>query len=132
MTIPLIDGFGSRYRIAHAQARADEREAELRNTELLISAEVWKSYHGLQADAANLTNSRDLLEDADRSLDIARGRYKEGVGTFTELLNAQAARADAERQRVQAVSKWRMSRLRLATSLGNLRLSRPDWIGRYD
>ncbi|MCA8478122.1 MULTISPECIES: TolC family protein [Burkholderia] len=132
LTIPLIDGFGSRYRVAHARARADEREAELRNTELLISAEVWKSYHGLQADAANLTNSRDLLEDADRSLDIARGRYKEGVGTFTELLNAQAARADAERQRVQAVSKWRMSRLRLATSLGNLRLSRPDWIGRYD
>jgi outer membrane protein len=68
----------------------------------------------------NLQASGALLSGAQRSLDIARGRYKEGVGSFTELLNAQTAFVDARKQRVLAVSKWRTERLRLAASLGRL------------
>ncbi|WP_342670406.1 TolC family protein, partial [Burkholderia singularis] len=45
------------------------------------------------------------------------------VGTITELLNAQTALADAQKQRVQAVAKWQTSRLRLAQSLGSLDMS---------
>ncbi|ALB14658.1 hypothetical protein ACT79_30375 [Burkholderia pseudomallei] len=81
-----------------------------------------ESYQSLQTDTANLDNSKDLLGDAQRSLDIARGRYKAGVGTFTELLNAQTALADAQKQRVQALSKWRTARLKLAASLGSIGL----------
>ncbi|KVX80622.1 channel protein TolC [Burkholderia ubonensis] len=122
LTIPLFEGFASGYRVAHAQSQADAQEAELRNTELQVSLDVWRSYQALQADAINLTTSRDLLDDAQHSLDIARGRYKEGVGTFVELLNAQTALADAQKQRVLAVSKWRAARLSLAASLGRLGL----------
>ncbi|TAM07142.1 MAG: TolC family protein [Paraburkholderia sp.] len=122
LTIPLFEGFASGYRFAHAQSLADAQEADLHNTELQVSLDVWRSYQALQADAINLTTSRDLLDDAQRSLEIARGRYKEGVGTFIELLNAQTALADAQKQRVLAVSKWRTARLSLAASLGKLGL----------
>ncbi|WP_406806115.1 TolC family protein [Burkholderia semiarida] len=122
LTIPLFEGFASGYRVAHAQSLADAQEADLRNAELQTSLDVWTSYQALQADAINLTASRDLLDDAQRSLDIARGRYKAGVGTFVELLNAQTALADAQKQRVLAVSRWRTARLSLAASLGKLGL----------
>ncbi|AOJ08707.1 TolC family protein [Burkholderia mayonis] len=122
VTIPLFEGFASGYRVAAAQAQADAQEADVQNTELNVSLDVWKSYQSLQTDTANLDNSKDLLGDAQRSLDIARGRYKAGVGTFTELLNAQTALADAQKQRVQAVSKWRTARLKLAASLGSIGL----------
>lgn len=122
LTIPLFEGFASGFRVVHAQSQADAQEAELRDTELRVSLDVWRSYQALQADAINLTTSRDLLGDAQHSLDIARGRYKEGVGTFVELLNAQTALADAQKQRVLAVSKWRAARLSLAASLGRLGL----------
>lgn len=122
LTIPLFEGFASGYRVAHAQSQADAQEAELHDTELQVSLDVWKSYQALQTDAINLTTSKDLLDDAQHSLDIARGRYKEGVGTFVELLNAQMALADARKQRVLAVSKWRTARLSLAASLGRLGL----------
>jgi outer membrane protein len=122
VTIPLFEGFASGYRIAQAQAQADAQEADVQNTELQVSLDVWKSYQSLQTDTANLGNSKDLLTDAQRSLEIARGRYKAGVGTFTELLNAQTALTDAQKQRVLAVSKWRTARLKLAASLGNLGL----------
>ncbi|MFM0594910.1 TolC family protein [Paraburkholderia dilworthii] len=122
LTIPLFEGFASRYRIEQAQAQADAQEAALRDAQLQVSLDVWKSYHGVRTDAANLANSRDLLDDAQRALDIARGRYREGVGTFTELLNTQTTLADAQKQRVLAASKWRTARLKLAASLGKLGL----------
>ncbi|WP_321821903.1 MULTISPECIES: TolC family protein [unclassified Burkholderia] len=122
VSIPLFEGFASGYRVAQAKAQADAREADVRNTELKVSLDVWKSYQSLQTDTTNLDNSRHLLDTALHSLDIARGRYKAGVGTFTELLNAQSALADARRQRVLAVSKWRIARLKLAESLGRLGL----------
>ncbi|QQC67922.1 TolC family protein [Paraburkholderia ginsengisoli] len=122
VTIPLFEGFASDYRVAQAQAQADAQEADMQNTDLQVSLDVWRSYQSLQADMANMDNSKALLADAQRSLGIARGRYKAGVGTVTELLNSQTALADAQKQRVLAVSKWRTARLRLASSLGNLGL----------
>ena len=122
VTIPLFEGFASSYRVAQAQAQADVQEADLQNTELQVSLNVWRSYQSLQTDTANLDNSKNLLADAQRSLDIARGRYKAGVGTFIELLNAQTSMTDAQKQRVLAVSKWHTARLRLASSLGRLGL----------
>ncbi|MGS0893203.1 TolC family protein [Burkholderia stagnalis] len=122
ISIPLFEGFASGYRVAEARAQADAQEADVRNTELQVSLDVWKSYQSLQTDTTNLDNSQHLLDTALHSLEIARGRYKAGVGTFTELLNAQSALADARRQRVLAVSKWRTARLKLAESLGRLGL----------
>lgn len=122
ISIPLFEGFASGYRVAEAQAQADAQAADVRSTELQVSLDVWKSYQSLQTDTTNLDNSQHLLDTALHSLDIARGRYKAGVGTFTELLNAQSALADARRQRVLAVSKWRTARLKLAESLGRLGL----------
>ncbi|WP_414451731.1 TolC family protein [Burkholderia sp. 22PA0099] len=124
VTIPLFEGFASGYRNAEAHARADARQATLDDTELQVSLEVWKSYHSVQAYSLNLDNSRKLLDDAQHSLAIARGRYRAGVGSFIDLLNAQTALADAQKQRVLAISHWRTARLELAASLGELGLWR--------
>ncbi|XOD01283.1 TolC family protein [Burkholderia sp. 22PA0099] len=123
LTIPLFEGFASGYRVAQADAQADARLAALHDTELQVSLEVWKRYHEAETNAANLKNVRDLVDSAGRALKVAQGRYQEGVGTFSELLDTQVALADARRQRVQVESRWRSARLRLAASLG--RLGRP-------
>ncbi|WP_334054502.1 TolC family protein [Burkholderia cepacia] len=120
VTIPLFEGFSSGYRIEQAQAQVDAQEAVVRDTELQVSFDVWKNYQNLQADTANLDNSYELLSDAQNSLEIARGRYRAGVGTFTDLLTVQAALADARKRRALAVSAWYTARLKLAESLGKL------------
>lgn len=51
---------------------------------------------------------------------VARGRYKAGVGKTLELLNAQSTLASAQQQRIQAMSNWRAARVKLAASLGRL------------
>nr|WP_322027699.1 TolC family protein [Burkholderia sp. BCC1977] len=122
ITIPLFDGFASSYRVAAARAQVASTEAALQADELQVSLDVWKSYQSLRVDTDNLDNTEALLAYAHRSLEVARGRYKAGVGTFTELMTAQTASADAEKQRVRALSEWRAARLKLAESLGNIRL----------
>nr|WP_279609585.1 TolC family protein [Burkholderia gladioli] len=123
MTIPLFEGFASGYRVAQADAQANARLAALHDAELQVSLEVWKRYHEVETNAANLENARNLVDSAGRALTVAQGRYQEGVGTFSELLDTQVALADARKQRVQVESRWRTARLRLAASLG--RLGRP-------
>lgn len=51
--------------------------------------------------------------------EVARGRYRAGVGIVTERLNVRSALTDARKQRVLAVSTWRIARLKLAASLGD-------------
>ncbi|VWD35652.1 outer membrane bacteriocin efflux protein [Burkholderia lata] len=122
INIPLFEGFASKYRIEQAQAQVASQEEVVRDTELQVSLDVWKSYRDEKTDASNFVNSESLLDVARHAFDIARGRYKEGVGTFTEVLTAQTALGDAQKQRVLAISKWRVARLKLAESLGKLRL----------
>jgi outer membrane protein len=44
------------------------------------------------------------------------------VGNILELLKAQSDLASAQQQRIQALTNWQTARLRLAASLGQLRM----------
>ena len=120
VNIPLFEGLGRSYRIQSAKAQAEAKSAELANTEQQVALDVWKSYMALVTETENLKSTDHLLTSATQSFEMAQGRYKAGVGTMIELLNAQSALADARQQRIKATSNWRASRLRLAASLGNL------------
>lgn len=120
VNIPLFEGFGRPYRIQSAKAQAEAKSAELANAEQQVSLEVWKSSQSLRTETENLKTTDDLLASASESFRVAQGRYKAGVGTIIELLNAQSALADARQQRIKALSNWRTARLKLAASLGKL------------
>jgi outer membrane protein len=49
---------------------------------------------------------------------VALGRYKEGVGTIIDLLNAQAALATARSQEILARSGWFVALAQLAYDTG--------------
>lgn len=122
LNIPFLDWFGRSHRVAAMQAQVDAHAAELASTENQVSLDVWKSYHALRTETENIAATGELLQSASQSFRIAQGRYKAGVGTILELLNAQSQLANAQHQRVQALSGWRTTRLKLAASLGRLGL----------
>ena len=51
---------------------------------------------------------------------MALGRYKSGVGTLIDVLNAQSALASAKQQKIQAFLDWQTSKAKVAYALGNL------------
>ncbi|WP_442782986.1 TolC family protein [Collimonas fungivorans] len=122
VSIPLFDGFGRKYKVRGAQAQAESRQADLENIEQQVMLEVWKSDQALRTEAENLNTTDILLRSAKQSFDVAQGRYKAGVGNILELLKAQSDLASAQQQRILALTSWQTARLRLAASLGRLRM----------
>ena len=67
-----------------------------------------------------LATARELINSATASADIAQGRFKAGVGTFTDLLNAQSALASARQQLVSADFGVRDAQATLARAVGQI------------
>ena len=51
---------------------------------------------------------------------VTLGRYKAGLGTILDVLNAQRALASARQQQIQALYKWHVARVSLAQAMGTL------------
>jgi len=64
--------------------------------------------------------SKDLLDSATASEQVALGRYQEGVGLLLDLLNAQSALAAARAQEIAARADWLLAAARLTYSTGGL------------
>ncbi|NCO69578.1 MAG: TolC family protein, partial [Acidobacteria bacterium] len=62
--------------------------------------------------------ARDLLASAEQSERVALGRYKEGVGSFLDLLAAQSALANARALEVQARAGWLLAVAQLTRDIG--------------
>ncbi|MBK6744207.1 MAG: TolC family protein [Hydrogenophilales bacterium] len=122
VNIPLFEGFGRTYQIQAAQSQVEAKEAEYAQVEQQVLLEVWKNYQLLETESEGLKTTAELVNNARASFDVARGRYKSGVGNIVELLNVQSALAKAEQQRIKTISNWHNARLKLAASVGKIGL----------
>lgn len=120
LAVPIFDGFAKHYQVRAAEADVDLARADLRSVEQRVALEVWQAWQSLQSETEALGSTEKLLGFATKSLEVAQGRFKAGVGSTLELLEAQRAMADAAQQRINALANWRATRLRLATSLGRI------------
>jgi outer membrane protein len=120
ITIPLFDGFLNRYRVRESEAIVRVKEAALTNTERGTLADIIKAYSDATAAAANLKDSQNLLDAAQASQASSNRRYEAGATDIVEVLNTQAALADARQERVRCLADWRSTRLRLLATSGAL------------
>ena len=86
-----------RRRLPDAEGEGGGRsgEGERGALEDQVILDVWSSYYAVQTASQRVATTRDLLASAPQSADVARGRYKAGVGSILDLLTAQSALADA-------------------------------------
>lgn len=115
---PLFSGHVPAYRIAAASAQAEARAAQVESLQRKIGEEVWRAHLNLETALQAQQASADLLSSAQASAEVAMGRYRAGVGTLLDLLNAQSALASARQQRVSTTLDWQLARSQLAQSLG--------------
>ena len=120
LAVPIFDGFARHYQVRAAEADVDLARADLKSVEQRVALEVWQAWQTLQSETEALAGTEKLLGFATKSLEVAQGRFKAGVGSTLELLEAQRAMADAAQQRINALASWRATRLRLAASLGRI------------
>ncbi len=124
--VPLFAGYKNHYDLLQAKADRDAANASLQGQEQQVELQVWSSYYSLKTASQRLKTSKDLMDSASQSYEVALGRYKEGVGTILDLLQAQSALANARAQRVAARSDWFTSAAQLAYDTGSLSLGDPN------
>ena len=120
LSVPLFSGYATTYRVRAAEAQADARNAQLEQLRLQVALDVWTSYQNLTTATQSLRSSADLLNSAEQSERVVLGRYKAGVGSMLDVLNAQSALASARQQRIQSTFNWNTSRAALAQAMGSL------------
>lgn len=120
VSLPLFSGYAPTYRVRAAEAQLDAKQAQVERIRSQVALDVWTAYQNLITATQTLRTSADLLNSAEQSERMASGRYKAGVGTMLDVLNAQSALAAAHQQRIQSTLDWNISRATLAQSMGNL------------
>ena len=120
LRFPLFTGFRNAFDVRRAQIEAELAREEVRELSQQVTLDVWTSYYALRTAKQRLATSRDLLASAQQSADVARARYREGVGTIIDVLTAEAALEAARAQEVQARSDWFLAVAQLAHDTGRL------------
>jgi outer membrane protein len=120
LSIPVFNGFSHQYDVSAARAQADAISALADQTRQQVVTQVFVSYYALQTAEARVATADDLLTSALQSVQVAAGRYREGVGSIIDLLTAQTALANARAQQVQSRWQWYSSLAQLARDAGVL------------
>lgn len=120
LSVPIFSGFAPTYRVRAAEAQVDAKNSQLEQMRLQVALDVWTAYQHLTTATQSLRSTADLLNSAEQSERVVLGRYKAGVGSMLDVLNAQGALASARQQRIQSTLNWNVSRATLAQAVGNL------------
>ncbi len=94
-------------------------ELEFANQRNQVRLQVEQSYYQLEASLQNVSTSENALQLAKESLDLARLRFNAGVGTQTEVINAQNDLTQAEGNRVEAILGYNRALANLRRAVGN-------------
>jgi outer membrane protein len=120
LSVPIFSGYAPTYRVRAAEAQVDVKNGQLEQLRLQVALDVWTAYQHLTTATQSLRTTADLLSSAEQSARVALGRYKAGVGSILDVLNAQSALASARQQRIQSTFDWNINRATLAQAMGSL------------
>jgi len=122
LRIPTLEGLGLRsaFDLVSARASAQAARARADATAQQVALDVWTSYQGLATAGRRVGTTQDLVASARASADVAQGRYKEGVGSIVDRLNAQAALELALAEDVRARTDFLVALAQLARASGRL------------
>ena len=108
------------YGVLAATAQAEVARDQAAELGRGIELQVWTDYYGLKTAEQKIINSRDLLESAQASYDVALGRYKGGVGSILDLLTAQDTLENARVQTILAKADWFLTLVQFTHDTGAL------------
>ncbi len=128
VSIPIFTGFSQVYSERAAEKALDAQRESLVTTERSVEQDVWNAWHNYQTAKESWQTSQELMATATHLKDVALGRYKEGVGTILDVLNAEAQYNSALQSKLQSRYNLLTSRVDLVRAVGTLDLEtmQPD------
>jgi outer membrane protein TolC len=116
----LFDGGQSRKRAAALDRNRHAAEQQRADAASQIELQVRQAYMGVDEARQRVEVNARAAEQADESLRIARERYNAGLGTQSQLLEAETLRVQALKNRDDSALDASLAQLRLARAVGAL------------
>jgi outer membrane protein len=116
----LFDGGVSRKRAAALERSRRATEEQRADVESLVVLQVRQAWLDVDETRQRVGVTGDAVDQAEENLRIARERYGAGLGTQTQLLEAETLRVRALTNRDNAALDAGLARLRLARAVGAL------------
>ncbi|MGQ9920399.1 MAG: TolC family protein [Desulfobacca sp.] len=85
----IFSGFDTKAQVAQARERLQQLEIQKKDLAEQIKLEVQNAYLGLQETAARITVTKGAVKQGEENLRLNQERYKEQVGTATDVIDAQ-------------------------------------------
>ena len=107
--VPIFEGGRINARIQLESSRLQAARERLRQLELQIRLDVETAILNIDSAAKREAATRKTIEQARESLRIERQKYELGVGTITDVLDAQSALLDAQTNYYRTLDDYRIS-----------------------
>ncbi|MGF6190525.1 efflux transporter outer membrane subunit [Serratia sp. 2723] len=118
ITLPIFDGGLRHAQLAQANAQYDEAIATHKLLLLKAMREVDDALVNIQSWQKQTSSNEEALLAAKRAEHIALSRYKRGLTSYLEVIDAQQAAVTAERGLIQSKAQLLYSNVLLVKSLG--------------
>ncbi len=116
----LFDGGAARASANQQEANIAIAEANFANVRNQVRFQVEQAYSSLLANRSNITTARAAVEQATEALRLARLRFQAGVGTQTDVINAETDLTNAQGNLVSAILGYNRSLATLQRAVTNL------------
>ncbi len=116
---PLFDSGFTAGATREARANQVSAEEKLRQIGQQVVADVSEGYVDLLTARQQVDVAAVEVANAQEQVRISEGRYRGGIGLFTDVTAAQAALYGAQRDQIQALNDLQRARASLARAIGN-------------
>lgn len=125
LTMPLLEGGAINAREDAAASRMRQAELQLRDTMQQVEEDVRLAVIAIETSTDQITTAEISLNLAERLLDQARDRFKNGVADNLEVVDAQATLASARSVRIDALAAHQMALINYELAIGHLEYGNP-------
>ncbi|MCA9409012.1 MAG: efflux transporter outer membrane subunit [Candidatus Omnitrophica bacterium] len=118
VSIPLFTGGKGKANIQAAEAEYDQTVEDYRQTVLKAIEEVETAMSNIRQLEKQSTVLQEILLSSRQTAELSIFRYKEGLVTFLEVIDAERSRLDAELQTTRVANQRLISAIQLIKALG--------------
>ncbi len=115
----LFDGGQARARAAQRDVEAQVAETRFSRLRGDVRFQVEQAYSSLRSNFENIQTTTTALEQAKEALRLARLRFQAGVGTQTDVINAETDLTRAEGNRVTAILGYNRALAQVQRAVSN-------------
>ncbi|HEX8351020.1 MAG TPA: TolC family protein, partial [Hymenobacter sp.] len=118
LSVPIYDGNRNKNQRVEANAQIRAAQARTEETQEQVRADVFEAVNNIQANAARYDNAQVQINQATDAMNRARARYRYGVGTNLDVLDAETQLAQSRLARIQALYNYTIGQYQLKRAAG--------------